>query len=114
VSSTSLDTWARTVSPVTVKTPPHKGEVSLTWKDKRSRDIHANVPARSLTPTVPQKNSKALVIKGLRKGAIVTYIAPDRAKNSGGKIAKVHEGDPNLVTKLPLDSLCRVEELNLP
>jgi len=108
-----MDTWARTVSPVMVKTPPHGDEVPLTWKDKRGRVIQVNVPAHSVTPTVPQKNSKAIIIKGPRKGTIVTYVAPDRAKNSNGKVAKIHEGDPKLVTKLPLDSLCRIEERNL-
>src|SRR3984957_27395 len=112
--STSLGTWARTVSPVQVKTPPQGGEVTLTWKDKRSRVIQANVPAHSVTPIVPQKNGKAIIIKGPSKGTIVTYIAPDRARSSEGKIAKIHEGDPKVVSKLPFESLCRIEDHCLP
>ena len=113
-ASTSMGTWARTVSPVQVKTPPQGGEVTLTWKDKRSRVIQENVVAHSVMPTIPQKNCKAVIIKGPSKGTIVTYVAPDRARSSEGKIARVYERNPKTVSKIPLDSLCRVEEHHMP
>jgi ribosomal protein L24 len=109
-ASTSMGTWARTVSPVQVKTPPQGGEVTLTWKDKRSRVIQENVVAHSVMPTIPQKQRKAVIFKGPSKGTIVTYVAPDRGMSSEGKLAKVYEEDPKTVRKVLLDSLCRVEE----